>query len=344
MDQGKKVLVLGAGNFGTCLAQHLAQLGHQVTLWARSASVVSEINQSRRNPKYLTQFELHPSISARGNLSKDLLRKQQVIVSAIPTQYTRDSLESLVGNLSPDCLLITAAKGIENKTLAFPRAIMSQVLGESWKPKIVVLSGPSFAIEVMQALPTGISLASQTPGPAVQAQSIFHAPFFRAYTSEDPIGLELAGALKNIIAIASGACIGLGYQSNSLAALLTRGLAEITRLGVAMGANPLTFNGLGGVGDLFLTCTSEKSRNYSTGQRLAKGQGLKDIVETMGSVAEGIATTKAAHELARSKGVETPIIDEVYQVLYADKPIAEAVQDLLTREAGPEISLPVQRD
>ena len=131
MDQGKKVLVLGAGNFGTCLAQHLAQLGHQVTLWARSASVVSEINQSRRNPKYLTQFELHPSISARGNLSKDLLRKQQVIVSAIPTQYTRDSLESLVGNLSPDCLLITAAKGIENKTLAFPRAIMSQVLGEA---------------------------------------------------------------------------------------------------------------------------------------------------------------------------------------------------------------------
>jgi glycerol-3-phosphate dehydrogenase (NAD(P)+) len=210
-------------------------------------------------------------------------------------------------------------------------------LGADVADNLVALSGPSFAIEVAKRLPTAVTMASLNKDRAVWGQRVFHSPYFRVFTSSDPKSLEVAGALKNIIAIAAGACDGFGYQANSRAALITRGLAEMTRAGVAYGANPLTFNGLSGVGDLFLTCTSQKSRNYRVGYRLGQGEKLENIVQSLGSVAEGVATTKAAYQLSLDMNVDMPITKEVYRVLYEAKPIKEAVLALLNRDAKDEI-------
>jgi glycerol-3-phosphate dehydrogenase (NAD(P)+) len=202
----------------------------------------------------------------------------------------------------------------------------------------VFLSGPSFAVEIMAGHPTCVSVASHDPDCALAAQKMCHTPLFRCYTSSDPVGLEIAGALKNVIAIASGAAAGLGYQENSRAAFLTRGLAEMTRIGLALKANPITFNGLGGVGDLFLTCTSKKSRNFTVGYRLGNGEQLDTIVESVGSVAEGVTTAKAAFELVDRLGVDAPIIREVFAVLYQGKDIQDAIRDLLNRDPKPEVT------
>jgi glycerol-3-phosphate dehydrogenase (NAD(P)+) len=236
-----------------------------------------------------------------------------------------------------DQLLVCAAKGIELGTLLLPGGVIASVLGSAVAEKASFLSGPSFASEIAAHQPTCVTAASKFEKSAAWTQELFHAAQFRVYTSPDPIGLEVAGALKNVIAIAAGAAVGIGFQMNSQAALITRGLAEITRVGVAMGANPLTFKGLSGVGDLFLTCTSAKSRNYTVGYRLGKGETLNKVTAEIGSVAEGVATAKAAYELSRSLGVSTPIIEETYKVLYEEKPIAQAVMDLLTRDAKSEL-------
>ena len=212
------------------------------------------------------------------------------------------------------------------------------MLGDAIGDRSVILSGPSFAVEIMGGQPTCVSLASRDAERCLQAQYLCHTPLFRCYTSDDPVGLETAGALKNVIAIAAGAAAGLGYQQNSQAALMTRGLAEMTRIGLAMGANPITFNGLGGVGDLFLTCTSRKSRNYTVGFRLGQGENLDHIIESVGSVAEGVTTAKAANTLADKLGVDAPIIREVYAVLYKGKDIHDTIIDLLNRTPKPEIT------
>lgn len=334
---GESILVLGAGNFGTCLAQHLADRGYDVTIWSRSRDVVEAINQSRTNPKYLSSFNLSPRLRATTKIDENLLKKTSVVVQAVPTQGMRLALEKIKANWRESLLLVCAAKGIEEGSHKLPGEIISEVLGERAAEKATFLSGPSFAEEIMNRLPTAVVVASHSSQHAAWAQSLFHAAHFRVYTSDDPIGLEIAGALKNVVAIAAGAAVGIGFQANSRAALITRGLAEITRIGVKLGANPLTFKGLSGVGDLFLTCTSEKSRNFTVGYRLGKGESLKDVLATVGSVAEGVSTTRAAHELTQELGVDAPITDEVYKVLYESKPIAQAVMDLLTREAKPEI-------
>lgn len=335
--QGEKILVLGAGNFGTCLAQHLAEKGYQVTVWTRSEETVNAINTSRKNPKYLSTINLSPRLSATNIINEDLMRQTSVVVHATPTQTMRQVLESIKKFWRPELLLICAAKGIEIGSLKLPTDIISEILGPDVAAHSAFLSGPSFASEIAAHQPTAVAVASKDPKRAAWAQELFHAAHFRVYTSDDPIGLEVAGALKNVVAIAAGASVGIGFQMNSRAALITRGLAEITRIGTAMGASPLTFKGLGGVGDLFLTCTSEKSRNFSVGFRLGKGEQLDSVLADVG-VAEGVTTAKAAYDLVNKLGVDAPITSEVYRVLYEGKPIAQAVMDLLTREAKPEIT------
>lgn len=342
MRHGENILVLGAGNFGTCLAQHLAEKGYHVTIWSRSASVADAINKTRKNPKYLSTINLSPRLSATSNITPELLARATVVVHATPLQTMREVLEPLRGagfNLST--LLVCAAKGIEVGSLELPGEIIAATLGEAVADKAAFLSGPSFASEIVARQPTAVTVASDSAERAAWAQELFHAPQFRVYTIDDPIGLQVAGALKNSVAIAVGAAIGIGFQMNTRAALITRGLAEITRIGVALGADPITFNGLCGVGDLFLTCTSEKSRNFSLGFRLGKGEALDSALAAVG-VAEGVATAKAAYDLAARLMVDVPIITEVYRVCYEGKPIAQAAMELVTREAKAEFDFGAQ--
>ena len=334
---GDHVLVLGAGNFGTCLAQHLAEQGYLVTVWTRSTVTANAINTSHKNPKYLGSLNLSPRLRATNKIDKALLNNSAAVLYAAPAQALRTVLETLRQDWPSDLLLVSAAKGIEQVTGLLPEAVISEVLGTKVSRQAVFLSGPSFAVEVAAKQPTGVTVASFDADRCKRVQHLFHAPHFRVYTSDDPIGVEMAGALKNVIAIASGGSMGLGFQMNSRAALITRGLAEMTRIGVAAGANPLTFKGLSGVGDLFLTCTSEKSRNYRVGFRLGCGTPLTTVLKELGSVAEGVATSKAAFDLTRRLGIEAPIMSEVYYVLYEGKGIEEAARDLMSRSAKAEL-------
>ncbi len=335
---GDRILIMGAGNFGTCLAQHLAEKGHRVTLWARSPEIAASINQNRKNPKYLTALTLSPRISAINNITNEIVSEHRIIVLATAAQALTPVLKKLAEfGVTPDHIIICAAKGIELSTMRLPGATISDLLGSEIGQKAVFLSGPSFASEVATHQPTALVAASHDATRAQMVQALFHAPQFRVYTSNDPLGVELAGALKNVIAIAAGAAVGLGFQMNTRAALITRGLAEMRRIGVALGANPLTFEGLAGVGDLFLTCTSEKSRNFQVGFRMGRGERIQAILDSLGSVSEGYATTMAARDLARKLGVDAPITEAAYQVLYESHPIAQAVMGLLTRDAKPEI-------
>ncbi len=331
-------MVLGTGNFGTCLANHLALQGHDVTIWGRSKEINASIQTKHRNPKYLSHIELHPGLKATDDLSPALLQAAEFLILAIPTQSLRQVLRPIKDLVSSKCIVVCAVKGIENDTLCFPIQIIEQELGPSVKERVVVLSGPSFAIEVAEKQPTAVSIASINAQTNKETQVLFHSPYFRVYTLDDPIGLEVAGALKNVIAIASGAAAGLGFQQNARAALLSRGLAEITRIGSYLGANPLTFMGLGGVGDLFLTCTSEKSRNYTVGYRIGGGEDLQTVLQTLGSVAEGVSTAKAAYDLCEKLKVDSPIIHVVYSVLYGESTVSNGLYLLLNREMKPEIS------
>jgi glycerol-3-phosphate dehydrogenase (NAD(P)+) len=337
---GEKILVLGAGNFGTCLAQHLAEQGYDVVLWSRSIEIVDAITKNHKNPKYLSTINLSPRLTATSKIDENLLRSMSVVLQVTPTQSMREVLTQLRPFWRKNLLLICAAKGVELGTERLPGGIIADVLGQEVADRAVFLSGPSFAAEIAARQPTAVVAASKVASCAQWAQSLFHAANFRVYTGDDPTGLEVAGALKNVVAIASGATVGIGFQMNSRAALITRGLSEMMRIGQALGAQPLTFMGLGGVGDLFLTCTSEKSRNFTVGHSLGRGESLESVLKNVGSVAEGVSTAKAAYDLSLKLKVDAPIIHEVYRVLYENKPIAQAVMDLLTREAKPEFIVP----
>ena len=253
-----------------------------------------------------------------------------MILLAVPTQSLREVLTKFRDQIKGHHVLVSASKGIELKTYKLPIDIISDVLGTPFRERTVVLSGPSFAVEIMERQPTAVSIGSENRDLVGEVQEIFHSPIFRAYGVFDPTGLEVAGALKNVIAIASGACGGLGFKLNSRAALITRGLSEITRFGIKLGANPLTFKGLGGVGDLFLTASSEESRNYRVGFLLGQGKSLPTILQTLGSIAEGVATTQAAYDLAQKLGISAPITTAVYSVLYGGESIKEAVVKLIS--------------
>ena len=326
------VAVLGAGSWGTTLADLLARKGDEVRLWAFEPEVVEAINRDRENPLFLPGVSLSPGIRALGD-ARQAVAGAEVIVSAPPSHVVRAVIGGLGGAVAPDALVVSATKGIETDTLA----LMSQVFAESLPAnRFAALSGPSFAAEVCAGQPTAVVAAARDAATAEAAQRIFATPTFRVYRNLDVIGVELAGALKNVIAVAAGIAEGLGMVHNPRAALITRGLAEITRLGVAMGADPLTFAGLAGMGDLVLTATGGLSRNRTLGVALAQGQSFEQYRATHRSVAEGANTSRAGAALGARLGIELPIIEQVCEVLFRDKPPREAITELMGRELKSE--------
>ncbi len=334
----KQAVVVGAGSWGTALAKMLSDKGYQITLWGHRQEHVDEIVSERENRTYLPGFKLSDNLTATADL-KEAASNQPVVVMVVPSHGFRDVFQKLLPHLSNNTYVVSAVKGIENDTLMTMDQVMEDELSRLTSPPdlhLGVLAGPSFAKEVAAGVPTAVSVAAKSKEEAVFFQEFFNAPLFRVYACTDLIGLELGGALKNIVAIAAGISDGLGYGTNTRAALITRGLAEISRRGVAMGAEPLTFSGLGGLGDLVLTCTGDLSRNRTVGLKLGQGKNLSTILSEMNMVAEGVMTTRSAWNLAGKMEVEMPILEQVYQVLYKDKPCNEAVIDLLSRSLKQE--------
>ena len=326
------VAVLGAGSWGTTLANLLAAKGDAVRLWAYEPEVVEAINRRHENPVFLPGIPLDPSLRAYGD-PQEVVAGASVIVSAAPSHAVRSVVTRLQGGVKPGTLVISATKGIETDTLALMSAVFDECLPEV---RFAALSGPSFALEVCQGQPTLVVAAARTQATAYDAQRVFATPRFRVYSHDDVIGVELAGALKNVIAIAAGILEGLGMGHNPRAALITRGLAEITRLGVALGASPLTFAGLAGMGDLILTTTGDLSRNRALGVALGQGQSLEEYRSAHRSVAEGANTSKAGAALGARTGVELPIIQKVCDVLFSGKPARDGITELMARELKSE--------
>ena len=324
-----KVAVLGAGAWGTALAKVLHQNGHAVTLWTRDAGTLTDIQQSRRNERYLPGVDLPDGWIFEPDLRK-AARGKDCVVFAVASQGFRDVAAPLADT---DSILVSVTKGIEYDT----GLTMCGVLREcAPRARPVALSGPTFAIEVARGMPTAIVAASGDAEARHTVQEIFHQPKFRVYRSNDLLGVELGGALKNIIAIAAGVCDGLGFGDNSKAALITRGVAEVRRLGVACGAQAETFAGLSGLGDLMVTCFSGQSRNRALGERAGRGEKMESLVRPGEKLAEGVPTARSAYRLARKLNIETPIIDEVHAVLYEGKDARRAVMDLLSRDIKAE--------
>jgi glycerol-3-phosphate dehydrogenase (NAD(P)+) len=326
------VSVLGAGSWGTTLANLLATKGDEVRIWAYEPEVVEAINRQHENPIFLSGVRLSPTIRAYQN-ALDAVAGAPVIVSAAPSHAVRSVVRNIQGTVQPGTLVVSATKGIETDSLALMSAVFAECLPEV---RFAALSGPSFALEVCQGQPTLVVAASRNEATARDAQRIFATPRFRVYSHDDVVGVELAGALKNVIAIAAGILEGLGMGHNPRAALITRGLAEITRLGVALGASPLTFAGLAGMGDLILTTTGDLSRNRSLGVALGQGQTLEQYRAAHRSVAEGANTSKAGAALGARTGVELPIIEKVCEVLFRGKPAREGIAELMARELKSE--------
>ena len=324
----REVVVVGGGSWGTALANLLAEQGHEVTIWAREAEVVDGINTERENGVFLPGITLSHRLTASAELAS-VLGGASTILSSVPTQHLAATWSSVAGAVPAEATVVTVSKGIEIGTHRRPSTILGATLGGI--DRIVALSGPSFAREVAAAYPTAVVAAGEDPERTRAVQELFSSVTFRVYTSRDVTGVELGGALKNVIAIAAGIVEGLRYGHNTMAALMTRGLAELSRLGVALGGDPFTFAGLSGMGDLVLTCTGGLSRNRTVGVELGRGRSLDDIVAEMQMVAEGVKTAKAVRELSSDLGVELPICDQVYAVLYEGKPAADVARDLMLR-------------
>jgi len=336
MKHKSNIIVLGDGGWGTALAILLAKNGHDVTIWSNFPDYAKYMHTKRENTKFLPGAKIPDSIIITHNPQ---LTTHNLIVMAIPTQYARKTLSKIKSLPAPrlrqagEIPIISVAKGLEIETMKRPSEIIKEVLGTD---KIGVLSGPSHAEEVAKGLPASVIIASKDKALAQFAQSLFMNSYFRPYTHTDMIGVELGGALKNIIAIAAGICEGLKLGDNAKSALLTRGLVEIARLGKALGANPVTFFGLAGIGDLITTCTSPFGRNRMVGIRLGKGETLKQILKSMEMVAEGVWTTKATAKLSKRLRIEMPITNEVHKILFSDKNPRRAVADLMQRPAKSE--------
>jgi glycerol-3-phosphate dehydrogenase (NAD(P)+) len=328
------VCVLGAGSFGTCLAK-LCAGAHDVVLWARDPEVSRAINRDRRNPRYLTGFELPPRLQATSDLEEAVAGRPLVICS-VPSHGVRQVAAGAAKHLAPEAILVSTVKGIEAETGLTMHQVLAQVLSDAHARRVVCLSGPSFAREIAAGKPTVVTLAAKDEADAKYVQKTLSCATLRCYSNPDVMGVELGGALKNVIAIAVGISDGLELGHNARAALMTRGLAEITRLGVRQGASPLTFLGLAGVGDLILTCTGDLSRNRSVGLELGRGRRLPDILAGMKEVAEGVRTTHAACTLANRAQVEMPIASMVREVLDGVLAPADAVSRLMTRELKSE--------
>lgn len=333
-----KIGVVGAGSWGTALARLLAVNGYPVALWSYEEEIADQINRDRENKIFLPGVPLPVSIEPTTRLSA-VLDQKDMLVLAVPSHFFRNVLNQMMPFLSrikKDCLWISATKGIENDTLLTMSGVLKELLPPEYHPFIGCLSGPTFAKEVSRDLPTAVSLASGVEKTALTAQEFLSNTAFRVYTNLDLLGVELGGALKNVIALAAGISDGLQLGHNARAALITRGLAEICRLGEKMGASRPTFFGLAGIGDLVLTCTGDLSRNRTVGLRLGQGEKLTDILSTMTMVAEGIKTTRAAHQLAIREQIEMPIVSQIYGILYEDWDPRQAVKDLMTRDLKAE--------
>ena len=329
-----RVAVVGAGSWGTALAGVLAGNGHDVGLWSFEAHVVQSIAERHESP-YLPGIPLARDLRATGSI-EEAVAGAEVVVSVSPSQFVRSVMSAAAPAVGPRALVLSASKGIETSTLERMEEVLTDVFGRDLRERFAVLSGPSFAVEVAQGAPTALVVASHAPEVAQRVQALFQNAHFRVYTNADVIGVELGGALKNVIALAAGASAGLGFGHNTQAALITRGLVEITRLGVALGAQRSTFAGLAGVGDLVLTCTGELSRNRTVGYRLGQGETLPAILGEMHSVAEGVKTAQAVHELACREEVEMPISNEVYAMLVEGKSPKDALRSLTARDPKPE--------
>ena len=320
------IAVIGAGSWGTTLASLLAEKGYDVSLWSFEKEIADEINNRFTNSTYLPGAVLSRGLKATDDL-EGAVKKARYLLNVVPTQFTRSVFKEAVKYIHENVVIVSASKGIEHGTLLTVSSILNEISGN----QSAVLSGPSFAKEVIIKLPTAVTLATNNPETGLLLQEIFTTAYFRVYTHSDILGVELGGALKNVIAIASGISDGLGLGHNARAALITRGIAEMMRLGENMGADKRTFSGLSGMGDLVLTCTGALSRNYSVGVKLGQGMKLSDILASTRSVAEGVATALSAFELSRKFGVEMPIVEQVYKVIYKDKSPAEAVKVLMNR-------------
>jgi glycerol-3-phosphate dehydrogenase (NAD(P)+) len=328
-----RAAVIGAGSWGTALAKVLGDKGHQVRMWSYEASVAQQIRNEHENRDYLPGIELPATLEVHEDYQA-ALDGAEIVVAVVPTQWFRQVMAQAAPHVPKNAAMVTASKGIEVDTLERPSEVLLDLLPDH-QPAVLV--GPSFAIEVGQRDPTAIVAASHDQSVARLTQEFFSTDRFRVYTNDDVLGVELAAALKNVIALASGITVGLGFGHNSRAALITRGLAEMARLGMAMGAKATTFAGLAGLGDLVLTCNAELSRNRTVGVRLGKGEALDDILASMRMVAEGVRTTKAARRLAQQYDVEMPIVDETHHILFDGKSPRRATADLMLREPKPEL-------
>ncbi len=329
-----KVAVIGAGSWGTALAGVLSGKGLRTVLWGHNSEHIAALERDRENKKYLSGFSFPSALEIEADL-KEAATGADVVCMVVPSHGYRVVFQKLIPYLKTGASVVSAVKGIENSSLMTMTQVMGESLGSALTAKnltLSVLSGPSFAKEVAQGLPTLVTIGCDELEKAQFLQNVFGTERFRVYAAQDMIGLEVSAALKNIVAIAAGISDGLGYGLNSRAALITRGLAEITRMGVAMGADPATFSGLSGLGDLVLTCTGDLSRNRTVGLKLGEGKKLPQILDEMEMVAEGVKTTKSVHGLVTKMDVDMPILDQVYQILYNDKTCSTAVSDLLTRE------------
>jgi glycerol-3-phosphate dehydrogenase (NAD(P)+) len=331
-----RIAVVGGGSWGTALAHLLASQGNVVDWWLYEPELCRQIIETGENTLFL------PGIALSGNLkpSNDLVRvisEKQIVLIVVPSHVMRTVTSLMSGYMLPGTIVISASKGIENETLLTMSGVIRETLSGLDEDHLAVLSGPSFAREVAQGMPTVVTVASRNPDTAQKVQAIFATPAFRVYTSDDMVGVELGGAVKNVIAIAAGISDGLGLGLNARAALITRGLTEIRRLGRAMGANPRTFAGSAGLGDLVLTCTGAVSRNHGIGKKIGQGMKLNDLLRDMRMVAEGVKTARSVYNLSLRLGVEMPISHAVYHILYSDLDPKEAVRQLMTRDLKNEL-------
>jgi len=330
------VAVVGAGAWGTALAAHAVRQGHGVALWALEPEVVEDVNSRHVNSAFLADVELPQGLRASSD-EAEVVRGAELVILVPPSQHVRSISGRIAPYLRQDAIVVVASKGIEESSLELLSTVLRETLPAVGPERLAFLSGPSFAKEVAKGLPTDVAVASQEMLAARQVQPLLHSPLFRVYTSADPIGVQVGGAIKNVMAVATGACDGLGFGLNARAALITRGLAEMTRLGVALGADPLTFLGMAGVGDLVLTCTGDLSRNRTLGLQVAQGADPKTYLASRRSVAEGYHTAAAAWALAQKLSVEMPITEQVYRVLHEGRALGEAVRQLLSREYTEEL-------
>ncbi len=330
-----KIGVIGAGSWGTALANMLAGKGYPVTLWAYEKDLVERMKMTRENDLFLPGFSLSSNLDFTADLSAAVSGKEMVLLVS-PSQVMRLVVQQALGDFNPESLIVSASKGIENGTLLTMSQVLRELLPPSCHQRLAVISGPSFAKEVAAGIPTAVVAAAPQQDIAEQVQNIFTNAAFRVYTNNDILGVELCGALKNVMALAAGVSDGLGFGLNTRAALITRGLAEISRLGLALGAQAATFSGLAGMGDLVLTCTGDLSRNRSVGIALGQGKTLDEILNGMNMVAEGVKTTLSAYQLAAKVGVEVPITEQMYKILYQQKDPRQAVTDLLSRNLKAE--------